>query len=125
MFGKKQKKIDNITVVTTKEQLKAAVKRKDANIEVRGDLAKKMSWMAKLSPQKIALVIAVLTGAAAAAVPTGGASVKMALRSAGVETSKNVAVIVAVIGGVTTVAILNGYSVKWDIANGILSLTNK
>ena len=56
MFVKKTKGIENVTIVTTKEQLKTAISRKAVYIEVRGDLAKKMNWMAKLS-QKIAFII--------------------------------------------------------------------
>lgn len=40
MFGKKTKN-ENVVVVTTKEELKAAIKSKKPNIEVHGDLAKK------------------------------------------------------------------------------------
>lgn len=43
MFGKNKEEKGKVTVVTTKEQLKAAVNRKDSCIEVRGDLAKKMN----------------------------------------------------------------------------------
>ena len=74
MFRKNKGETKKVTIVTTKEQLKAAVNRKDSYIEVQGDLAKKMTWMAKLSKKKIALVIAGLTGAAVAAPATAGVS---------------------------------------------------
>ena len=51
MFGKR-KKVESVTVVTTKEQLKAAVNRKDVCIEIKGELAGKMKWMAKLSKKE-------------------------------------------------------------------------
>lgn len=129
MFGVGQKKNANVTIVTTKEQLKAAIKRKDACIEVRGDLAKKMSWMAELSPKKIALMISILTGAVIAApatVPIGTAiassyAVAPVLVSAGVATANDVA-IVAILGGTCIVGMLKGYSLKVDGVNKILML---
>ena len=39
----------NKVVVSSKEELKTAIKRKEPYIEVQGDLAKKMKWMGKLS----------------------------------------------------------------------------
>ena len=38
----------NKVVVSSKEELKTAIKRKEPYIEVQGDLAKKMKWMGKL-----------------------------------------------------------------------------
>ena len=48
MFGKKKNSINKV-VVSSKEELKTAIKRKEPYIEVQGDLAKKMKWMGKLS----------------------------------------------------------------------------
>lgn len=118
MFGKNRQKKENATVVTTKEQLKAAVNRKEAFIEVRGDLAKKMNWMAKLSKKKTAIIIAGLTGAAIAAPATGGTS----LAAAGVV-STEVMVLVTLLGGITVIAILNDYNIEADAGNGVLKLT--
>lgn len=42
----------NKVVVSSKEELKTAIKRKEPYIEVQGDLAKKMKWMGKLSSVK-------------------------------------------------------------------------
>ena len=111
-------RVEKTTIVTTKEQLKAAVNRKDTCIEVRGDLAKKMSWMAKLSQKKTALIIAALAGATAAAPVTGGASFAVA----GAVSTETMA-IVAILGGVAVVAILKGYSVEVETVNGNLKLT--
>ena len=47
-IGGKKKEPDRV-VVTTKEQLKSAVNRKEAYIEIQGDLARKLQWMGKLS----------------------------------------------------------------------------
>lgn len=44
MFGKKKNNINKV-VVSSKEELKTAIKRKEPYIEVQGDLAKKMKWM--------------------------------------------------------------------------------
>jgi Holliday junction resolvasome RuvABC ATP-dependent DNA helicase subunit len=41
MFGKKKNNINKV-VVSSKEELKTAIKRKEPYIEVQGDLAKKM-----------------------------------------------------------------------------------
>lgn len=41
MFGKKKNSINKV-VVSSKEELKTAIKRKEPYIEVQGDLAKKM-----------------------------------------------------------------------------------
>lgn len=56
MFGKKKNSINKV-VVSSKEELKTAIKRKNPYIEVQGDLAKKMKWMGKLSSAKIAAPI--------------------------------------------------------------------
>ena len=64
MFGKKKNNINKV-VVSSKEELKTAIKRKEPYIEVQGDLAKKMKWMGKLSSVKIAAIIALLTSLAA------------------------------------------------------------
>ena len=50
MFGKKRMEINKVTVSSANE-LKAAVKKKEQNIEVTGELAKKLKWMVKLSPR--------------------------------------------------------------------------
>ncbi len=123
MFGLKNKKDDgNVTIVTTKEQLKAAVNRKDTCIEVRGELAKKMNWMTKLSKKKIALIVACLTGATVAAPATVGAS----LATAGVVSavaSVDVTSIVIMLGGIVVIAILNNYDVEAGAGDKVLKLT--
>ena len=81
MFGKKKNSINKV-VVSSKEELKTAIKRKNPYIEVQGDLAKKMKWMGKLSSAKIAAIIALLTPLAA--VPGGGVLTVTALTAGGV-----------------------------------------
>lgn len=131
MFGKNKEEKGKVTVVTTKEQLKAAVNRKDSCIEVRGDLAKKMNWMAKLSKKKIAIVIAALTGAAVIVpVPAmvgdsmvitksclaAGTGASIAAREVSTEA-------VAILGTIAVIAILKGYNIELGTVNGYLKLT--
>lgn len=73
MFGKKRMEINKVTVSSANE-LKAAVKKKEQNIEVTGELAKKLKWMVKLSPKKITAIIGVLATVGATVPLTGGAS---------------------------------------------------
>lgn len=118
MFGKNKEEKGKITIVTTKEQLKAAVNRKDSCIEVRGDLVKKMNWMVNLSKKKIALIIAALAGTVAAAPATAGVSL-----AAGAGVSAEVLALTALLGTVAVIAMLNDYSVEADVANRTLKLT--
>lgn len=118
MFGKNKEEKGKVTVVTTKEQLKVAVNRKDSCIEVRGDLAKKMNWMAKLSKKNIAIVIAALTGTIATAPVTAGVSL-----AAGTVVSTEVLVLMALLGTVVVIAILSDYSIEADVAKRTLRLT--
>ena len=122
MFGK-TKKAEKVTVVTTKEQLKAAVKRKDSCIEVQGELVKKMKWMTEMSPGKTAAIITCLTAAAApAAVSTvappaallTAPALKLALITAGAGTldAASIITIVGILGVVIVIAILRDYDVE-------------
>ncbi len=122
MFGKNKEEKGKVTVVTTKEQLKAAVNRKDTCIEVRGELAKKMNWMTKLSKKKIALIVACLTGATAAAPATGGASLTAA-GAASAAVSADVAAIALMLGGIVVVAILKNYNLEAGAGDMVLKLT--
>lgn len=116
---------EKVTIVTTKEQLKAAVNRKDPCIEVRGDLAKKMSWMAKLSKEKVALIVAGLTASTVFAVTApaaAGVSVFAACTASAAASSTEVITFGAIVGGVVIVAILKGYNVKVSTAYVTLEL---
>lgn len=131
MFGKNKEEKGKVTVVTTKEQLKAAVNRKDSCIEVRGDLAKKMNWMAKLSKKKIAIVIAALTGAAVIvpvpAMVGGSMVITKSCLAAGTGASIAAREVsteaVAILGTIAVVAILKGYNIELETVNGYLKLT--
>lgn len=144
MFGKSKKETEKVTVVTTKEQLKAAIKRKDACIEVQGELVKKMKWMAKLSPKKIAAIIACLTAATAAstvvataastaappATPIVVPTVKYAVESTtlaaagiGALDAASIIKIIEILGVVIVIAILKGYNVELKEGDKSLRLT--
>ena len=112
MFGKKKNSINKV-VVSSKEELKTAIKRKEPYIEVQGDLAKKMKWMGKLSSVKIAAIIALLTSLAA--VPGGGVLTVSALTAGGVveAAEANVAIyVISILGIATIIGIFRGYNVE-------------
>lgn len=111
MFGKSKKETEKVTVVTTKEQLKAAIKRKDACIEVQGELVMKMKWMAKLSPKKIAAIIACLTAATAASTAVPPASPIVAAGIGALDAAAIIKII-EILGVVIVIAILKGYTVE-------------
>ena len=116
MFGKKKNSINKV-VVSSKEELKTAIKRKEPYIEVQGDLAKKMKWMGKLSSVKIAAIIALLTSLAA--VPGGG------VLTVSVEAAEaNVAIyVISILGIATIIGIFRGYNV--EVETGKVSLRLK
>ena len=119
-----------MTYVKTKKQLEEAVKRKDKEIIVVGELAEKLKGFAKLqelSSTKMAKLLAFLAGAGLiaaasiiAAAPTSGLSLPagaMAFVAAapayGVSTgTASIAVVLIVASGLATcVALLNDYTV--------------
>ena len=123
MFGKKKNNINKV-VVSSKEELKTAIKRKEPYIEVQGDLAKKMKWMGKLSSVKIAAIIALLTSLAA--VPGGGVLTVSALTAGGVVEAAevNVAIyVISILGIATIIGIFRGYNV--EVETGKVSLRLK
>ena len=123
MFGKKKNSINKV-VVSSKEELKTAIKRKEPYIEVQGDLAKKMKWMGKLSSVKIAAIIALLTSLAA--VPGGGVLTVSALTAGGVveAAEANVAIyVISILGIATIIGIFRGYNV--EVETGKVSLRHK
>ena len=121
MFGKKKNNINKV-VVSSKEELKTAIKRKEPYIEVQGDLAKKMKWMGKLSSVKIAAIIALLTSLAA--VPGGGVLTVSALTAGGVVEAAEANVAIYVISILATIiGIFRGYNV--EVETGKVSLRLK
>ena len=73
MFFKKDSKPKIISVKTSRE-LAEAIKRKEQKIEVTGELAKKLLWMAKISPKKISVVMGILATSAITVPLTAGCS---------------------------------------------------
>lgn len=116
MFGRK-KQMERKTIVKTKEELKAAIKRKEPYIEVQGDFANKMKWMGRLSKKKVAVFIALLTAAAAnpvtGGVAAGGITAKYLIAKGAVGASEGsmAVVLIGMLGITTILAIFRGYSI--------------
>lgn len=106
LFTRASKK--KVIVVSTKEELKKAIENKEKEITVVGDLAKKINWMAKLSPAKIAALISFFA-VAAFPNPLSGASALAATGLVGTD----VALIIFTCGVSISVilAVLRGYDV--------------
>lgn len=119
MFGKPKKEKEKVTVVTTKEQLIAAVKRKDACIEVKGELAVKMKWMAKLSPKKIAIIISCLT-VSVATPTTVPVTASAALATAGLGVAE--ITVIAGLGAIIVIAIFKNYDIEMKAGDKSLRL---
>lgn len=120
MFGKKVKN-EKPVVVTTKEELKTAIKNKKPCIEVHGEIAKKIKWMTKLNrAASLALLplLAVVGGpmSAAFAVPAAAAS-------AGITAAEITLAVIAISAGMV-IAIIKGYNVEVDV-KGIVRLQMK
>lgn len=58
MFHRAKK--NKTTIASTKEELREAIEREDPCIEVQGELAKKLRWIAKLSMVKKTKLLSVL-----------------------------------------------------------------
>ena len=128
-IGGKKKEPDRV-VVTTKEQLKSAVNRKEAYIEIQGDLARKLQWMGKLSSAKLYKLAGVLTAAAVGVVGGPVAGVPIAAVSAAAVTNVTGAGVAAVIlaSGVTItliVSVLKGYEVEMQYNGASMCLKRK
>lgn len=108
MFGKRKK--EQKVIARTKEELKAAVKRKEPLIEVQGDLANKMKWMGKLSKKKIVALIAVLSAVAVNPLAAGGAAAVQGVL--GISEGGTAILLIGAIGGTVVLAILKGYNVE-------------
>lgn len=129
MFGKR-KKVESVTVVTTKEQLKAAVNRKDVCIEIKGELAGKMKWMAKLSKKKVAIIITCLTSSAVvpavapvAGIPAAASAVAPVAAGIGATEAACVISVVGIMGAVGVVAMFKNYDMEFKAGSNVLRLT--
>lgn len=114
----KNKKKEREVVVTTKEELKAAIKRKDPCIKVKGDLAKKLRWKKKLTPAMVALLIPLL---ATAAIPNPVAPISFAVSTAALTaiTGEGVAAIIVASGlSVSLIlAVIRGYDAEFKVGD--------
>ena len=119
MLGKSK----NIVVVKTKEQLKVAVGKKEFQIKVEGVLAKKLSWMGKISSLKIPSLIAALGSAVAMTVGGGTCMAISAVPVAAIAkvTGMEIATVILSCGlSVSLIlAVLGGYTIAVQ-SDGIL-----
>ena len=117
------------TIVTTKEELAAAMKAKTVSIIVKGDLADKLirsEKVAKLGAASLAIIGAAVAGGVALAPVTVGASLGIAtvgVTAAAAATGTSVAAIIAAssIGLSLVVAVFKGYR-KIEASAGFISL---
>ena len=116
LFKKEKKAV----VVYTKRELQHAIKRKEPNIEVGGELAQKLKWITKISPAKIVALIGFLSSAVIPN-PTSGVS---ALTATGIV-GTDVACIIFTSGISIAIilAVLRGYNV--EVAGDRVKLTAK
>lgn len=125
MFGRK-KQMEKKIIVKTKEELKAAIKRKEPCIEVQGDLAIKIKWIKKLTrPQVVAL--AALLASAAIPSPASPISAVVSMPAVTAITGSEIASIIFA-GGVSAaliLAILKGYNVEIRKGEKSMLLTKK
>lgn len=112
------KKKSNAIVVTEKEQLNAAIKRKEPEVEIQGELAKKLKWMGKI---KAASIIAIL--GSGVLISTAGFPV---IAASTVFTGAEIAEIIMACGlsASLILSIYKGYDVK-VLANGTIYLKSK
>lgn len=112
----------NAVIVTTEEQLKAAVNKREPYIEIHGSLVKKMQWMKKVSKLKTGALTAALVAVTAG---TGGgviipaAAAKIAT-TAVVDTGIAYAILACGIGLSLITAIIKGYEIEFIYDNGKL-----
>lgn len=118
----KEEKSEKVVVVTTKEELKAAIESKKPCIEVQGNLARKMKWMTKLNRAAVIALIPAL-------VAIGGVSAGFAVPASFVVPATATAVgitagdiLLCTLSISIIIAILKGYSIEAD-AKGIVRFT--
>ncbi len=129
LFGK-MTNINNEVVVTTKEELKAALKAKEPVIIAKGEVAKSLQWRAKITPAKavaLAASLAVAVGAAGTAVSipisapfsapisaiaATGTAIEVGF-SAGTVAITSAGVFVLELGAALIIAILRDYNVEF------------
>jgi hypothetical protein len=124
MFGwKKEEKIS--AVVKTKDELKVAVKRNEPCIEVTGNLAKNMKWMAKLSKKQIAALIALFGVGTATAVASPVATPAIVAATTEITGAGIAQIIFASSLGIAMIySVFEGYDVEASL-DGNIKLTKK
>lgn len=112
------KKTEKKVIVKTKEELKAAVNRKEPCIEVQGDLANKMKCMGKLSKNQITALITLLSTTTFN--PLAAGSAVMIQTAVGATKTAVETYLITTIGAVTIIGIYKGYDV--DITAGSMTI---
>jgi hypothetical protein len=118
MFERDTINKESVTVVSTKKELRAAIKRKDPYIEVKGKLAKKIKWIGLLSGAQIAALIALL-GTGAVATTTFPVATPAFVAAAADITGGEIAAIIFLLSlGITIIiSILKDYDIKVEGEN--------
>jgi hypothetical protein len=125
MFGKKKEEKNNATVVRTKDELKAAIKRNESCIEVTGDLAKNMKWMVKLSKKQITALVALLGVGTAATVASPVATPAIVAATTEITGAGIAQIIFASSLGIAMIcSVYKGYDVEASM-DGTVKLTRK
>lgn len=131
MFNLKKREKETKVIVKTKQELNAAVKRKEPCIEVQGPLVTKIKWMKKLSATKIMALAALL---ASAVIPSPIAPISMCAFASGSAATAVSAItgteIAAIIlaGGLSAtmiLGVLKNYNMEIKGGDKIIVLTKK
>lgn len=126
MLGRKKTDKPSAVLATTKQELNAAIKRKEPLIEVRGNLARQLIWVKKLSPAKIAALAALL---ASAAIPSPITPISAVVSPAAIVavTGPEIAKIILACGisGALILSVIKGYNIRVEHNNTALILTAK
>lgn len=111
MFHRVKK--DKAAIVSTKEELKEAIDRKESCIEIQGELAKKLQWIEKLSKAKRRMLLPVLESSKVS-------SAAIAQPAIAAITGAEIAIIILSTGVALTliIAILRDYDSDITIENG-------
>lgn len=126
-----------MTYVTTKEELEAAIERKDPEIIVTGKLAKELKPIAKLTGEMSKIAPWLAAGTGIAALVTGGLSntvaipILLAKESTVVKSSSALAILITLcvtFGVVTIVGMLLNYNINMEAdfdGRGIIRMSLK
>ncbi len=122
MFNGLREDKKNVLIVTTKQELEAAVKRKEPYIEVQGELVKKLRWMHRLPSadrrhylNAISSMNAFDSGSAVSASVLGGAAVAKVIGY----------ILAGAISATLIIGILKGYDVEIEAGGLKAKITAK